>query len=519
MQLFKHLSHPPAPWLERLSLLGVGVGILIRIVHYLSNRSLWFDEVALGLNLLDRSYWDLLNALDHNQAAPPLFLWVEKFFIQIGGTHEYVLRFFPLLGGLLSLVLYSQLTKRFACGWARPIALWLFAIQGYIVYFASETKPYSWDVAIGLGLFMIVMRLDSIKPGPGKLSAAGISGALSIWLSYPSIFVMAGVEGANLVKLQLWKESGQQIKAFLRQRIPLYSVWIGSLCGLYFGVIQKTLTGTGLSDSWAGRYPDSWFNLLWLLDSISRFFYRPMGFSSPADGIAIVAFITGLACLYRTQKLKLLYLISPFVANLAASYLHKYPFRERLVLFLVPYGLIILAEGIVFWLSRWNKRPKVLGLISLIMVVGLILMPTHKALRDALQPGSLHFDHVRPAMKYIRQQWQPGDQLYVFFWTGLQFDYYNRRLNFPEADTIVSDLATVGINKLESDDLDQYEQELTELKNGPLQGEDRVWILLGRKKPSAEDAIAQRLNQIATPLERKQYPGAMVGLYDFSSSN
>lgn len=513
-QTLKSLSR--AKWLERLSLLGVGMGILIRLVQYLSNRSLWFDEVALVLNFLDRDYFELLNALDNNQAAPPLFLWVEKFLMQVWGNHEYALRLFPLIGGLLSLELYYRFTQQFARGWTRPIALWLFAMLGYIVYFSGETKPYSWDVAIGLGLFMVVMSLDSIKPSLRKLLIASGLGAFSVWLAFPSIFVMAGVEGANIVKLRLWREPWQRIKDFLVRRIPLYGIWLGSFCVLYFGVIRQTLAETGLSDGWAGRYPSSWYDLLWLLDSMGRFFYRPMGFSSPSDGIAIVAFITGIVCLCRTQRLQLLYLGAPLIANLIASYLHKYPFRERLVLFLVPYGLIIVAEGIVFWLSLWNKRPRILSIISVIMAVCLGIMPLGESLQNLVQPQKFQFDHVRPALEYIQEQWQPGDKLYIFSRARLQFRYYNSRLNFPEDDTILSTLEEIGIRKLESDDLDQYTQELTILKTGPLEGQSRVWLLLARKKPDAQAEIVERLNTLAVPLEKKQYPDAMVGLYDFS---
>ena len=116
--------------LEICSLLGAGLGVLIRVVQYASNRSLWFDEVAIGLNLLDRSYLDLLNALDHNQAAPPLFLWAEKFFLETFGSSEYSLRLFPLIGGLLSLWLFYRFTQRWAETWVRPIAILLFSVQG-----------------------------------------------------------------------------------------------------------------------------------------------------------------------------------------------------------------------------------------------------------------------------------------------------------------------------------------------------------------------------------------------------
>ena len=98
----------------------------------------------------------------------------------------------------------------------------------------------------------------------------------------------------------------------------------------------------------------------------------------------------------------------------------------------------------------------------------------------------------------------------------MQFWYYDYRLNFPEADTLLSQIHDVGIKKLEDDDLDQYAQELSTLKAGPLQGKSRVWLLLARKKPHVEEDIMERLNQVAVPVERKQFPDVMVGLYDFS---
>ena len=514
-QNLKSLTH--THWLEICSLLGVGLGVLIRLVQYLSNRSLWFDEVALGLNLLDRNYLELLNALDYNQAAPPLFLWIEKLAIDTLGNHEYSLRLFPLIGGLLSLGLFYRLTQRFTQGWARPIAILLFSVQGYIAYFASETKPYSWDVALGLLLFMAIADLDAVKPSQKKLLSASILGIISIWLSFPSIFVIAGTEGANIIKLRLWQASGRAIKDFLFRRLPLYGTWLLSFCSLYFIVIRKTLSDTGLVDSWAGRYPDNLWDIAWLLDSFGRFFYRPLGFAGPADGVAMVAFITGCILLYRRARLRLLYLSSPLLVTLLAAFLHKYPFRERLILFLVPFALILLAEGIAFWLVRWAKKPRILGIISLIMAVTLVFLPLGKGLRGMIDPGSLHFDHVRPTIQYIDTHWQAGDKLYVLPGAQLQFEFYNRRFELPASDIILSQLRNIGIWKVSDDDVAQHYQELNSLKTTELQNKKRVWVLLARKKPNSEEAIVEQLDRLGTQVEKKHYPGAMVGLYDFSS--
>ncbi len=50
------------------------VGLLLRLLHYLNNRSLWLDEAMLARNILDRGSFELLITLDYNQGAPVLFL-------------------------------------------------------------------------------------------------------------------------------------------------------------------------------------------------------------------------------------------------------------------------------------------------------------------------------------------------------------------------------------------------------------------------------------------------------------
>ena len=86
-----------------LALCGVFLGVLVRTVQYLSNRSLWGDEVNLALNIIDRSYGELSQVLDNNQAAPLGFLWLEKLATQIWGNSEYALRLFPFLSSIVSL--------------------------------------------------------------------------------------------------------------------------------------------------------------------------------------------------------------------------------------------------------------------------------------------------------------------------------------------------------------------------------------------------------------------------------
>ena len=143
-------------------------------------------------------------------------------------------------------------------------------------------------------------------------------------------------------------------------------------------------------------------------------------------------------------------------------------------------------------------------------------MPLGRGLQGTIVPTSSHFDHVRPTLQYIDTHWQAGDKLYVLPGAQLQFQFYNRRFELPENDIVLSELQNIGIWKVSDEDLEQHYQELASLKMTALKDQDRVWVLLARKRPKSEEAIVEQLNRLGTLVERKQYPGAMVGLYDFS---
>ena len=85
----------------------VVLGIVLRMQQYIANRSLWHDEANLALNLVNRSFGGLTQPLDFDQGAPIGFLLLEKLFIVLIGSQDYVLRLIPLLSGLLAVYLIT----------------------------------------------------------------------------------------------------------------------------------------------------------------------------------------------------------------------------------------------------------------------------------------------------------------------------------------------------------------------------------------------------------------------------
>ncbi len=68
------------------------LGCVFRIIRYAQNLPLWSDECFLSVNFIDRGYRELLEPLDNGQIAPPLFLWAQRFIIDLGEFSENEIR-------------------------------------------------------------------------------------------------------------------------------------------------------------------------------------------------------------------------------------------------------------------------------------------------------------------------------------------------------------------------------------------------------------------------------------------
>ena len=148
-------------WQAFSILAAIAVGAGLRLYFYLLNRSLWFDEALLALNLSGRSFAELLQPLDYNQSAPLGFLLLQKTLISLLGNRDYWLRLIPLLAGLSSLPLFYLTARRFLRPAAVQVVLWLFALSPPLIYYSSECKQYSSDVLIALLLIWLAAPISS----------------------------------------------------------------------------------------------------------------------------------------------------------------------------------------------------------------------------------------------------------------------------------------------------------------------------------------------------------------------
>src|ERR1051325_3988322 len=209
-------------------ILLIGFGIVLRASKYLPAWSMRGDELAVTLNLINRSPLELATKpLDYEQAAPFGFLLTVKALITILGKSEYVLRLISFIAGCISLILMQILLTRTTSKYGNLFALAAFAVGNYLIYYSAELKPYSTDVLFTLILLLVFQQLLSKVSTAKDFLLLAVLGVLALCFSYTALFVLAGI-GITLF-IHYWKD-----KQKLLWMILTGLLWSGTLLALYF---------------------------------------------------------------------------------------------------------------------------------------------------------------------------------------------------------------------------------------------------------------------------------------------
>ena len=481
----------------------LAIGIYIRVVQYIANRSLWLDEAMLSLNIVHRTLFGLLKPLIYNQAAPIGFLFLEKLAVLIFGPNEYSLRLFPLLSGVIALFLFYKVSRLYIKDKAVPFSVFLFSISYILIRYSSEVKPYSSDVLVALILYLIASPFFSKENGNRKYIIFGIVGALCIWISYPSVFVLAGV-GTTIFILYLYSGKWKQIVKLS----VIYLFWIINFAIFYTFSLHNLQSHNrlvhALKESFAPSPVESLPKFKWYF---YHFYFGTFQyfFRSEVYMVAAFLFIIGFAKILIEKNVKLTAIFSPIVFLLIASLLGKYPIGGRLILFLISPIILITSEGVVELISKYSGKKVVLIIGILLTFISYPLNDTLKALVVPIKK-----EEIKPAMKYISKNAKKDDTIYVYFGAIPAFKFYSERFNIDKKNCI---LASWGSKH----DLNVFLDEVKKLR-----GKKRVWFLISHVRPKRkideEKFLLFNLDRMGHRIDSRKYIGASVYLYDLTGS-
>ncbi len=484
------------------------LGIVLRLRQYIANRSFWHDEANLALNLVNRTFGSLAQPLDYDQGAPVGFLFVEKLFITIMGNKDYILRLFPLLSGLLAVYLIYRIAREYF-GTGGFLAVLLFAMSWPLIYYSSELKQYSSDAMFVLLLIYLAFRCLKEDPRPNDFLLLGAAGFISIWLSHPSAFVLAGIGLVLFFEKLIHKRDKS-----LLWTIGMGIAWIASFGATYLVSLRYLVADSSLQSYWRNAFMPR--PILHHLDWLIQTYLSLLGTVGSGMDFQFISIVCSLLIIIGMMSLlirdwKILFITAlPFILALVAAALQKYPLKGRFVLFLAPLVILLIAEGIgriYTTISKWNRGPALS--ICLVLVLTLLWLPVNVVTSNFLSPPL--GDDIKPAMNYVEQHRTQDDIIYVYHGARPSFNYYAPFYGLDKGNVIS------GLDLDNAPALKQFYSQVDQLR-----GNDRVWIIFshivacGGCTGDMEAFYVQYLNQFGKMEDQFHAYGADVYLYNLS---
>lgn len=485
-------------------------GVAFRLLQYGGGRSLWLDEVLVARGVIERSFAELLSPSTWG-AAPGGYLLLTKLSVSVFGTSEYALRLVPFIAGIASLFLFLALAKRCLTPLAVPFAVALFSFSPYLIYYASELKPYSTDAAISVVLLLAAFRLRSEGVTVRSAALWTVLVLAATVFSLTALLVGAGATVAMVVAA--WREGDRRTAGRLSAAVLVWGVLMG---GAYLILVNGTLSNEYARAFWRSGFmplpPRSLADLAWFPRTFLQVFRDPLGVmsdSQSASGLfgaaaAMIAFVAGSAWMATRRRVTFWMIASPIVAALLASGLMLYPFggsrasAGRVVLFLAPMFFLVIAEGAA---RIWDRSRGGLRLAA-VPLLALLLVPQ---IAWAIMAVPFPRTEIKPLLGYLEEEHRPGDVVYVHYDIRHAFEYYAPVYQLDDTQYVR------GV--CSRDRAAGYLEALTALRGAP-----RVWVLFANGEGagwfSEKQVMIDYLQHVGARQDDQVSGGAALYLYD-----
>jgi hypothetical protein len=384
----------------RLVLLSLAIGVVLRIVQYLHHNSYWNDEAALVLNILHRDFDDLLRPLDFAQAAPPLFLWVQRWIAVHFGSSEYALRALPALLGLAALPLYANLAWRLLRPAAAAWAVAWFAINDRIIPQVTEVKQYSDDLFFSTLLFFVAFGPARAASPVRRLARAAIVATVAIWFSFPSAIVFGGIVVGLLP--QVLRRPRDVLRFIACTLPPLASA------ALLGRLVLTNPRDPYLNEFWANHFVNFARPITWLAGALFELGDYP--FASLGVVVLFLAAIGFFALRNQGRQNFMLTALATLIIALVASALRIYPFGgSRVTLYLFPPLFLLVGAGAFPFttlpLDHWLRRA------WWVLPAPLLILAVAQCSAHSVRPVAR--SNIRPVVHYVHDHRNPDETIYL----------------------------------------------------------------------------------------------------------
>ncbi|HYL36157.1 MAG TPA: hypothetical protein VEV17_09625 [Bryobacteraceae bacterium] len=402
------------------------LGVALRLRYYSYNYSLFFDECALTQNIENRSYGNLSQTLEYDQAAPFGFLYLQKIVISVLGDSEAALRALPLTCGMLAIVAFYFFTRKLLKGWALVAANVLMGVNQLAINYSAICKQYSTEMLVAVVMLMLSYPLFDRSCPRGLFWRNSVILGLLPWFSFSALFMLAGI---GIIMACAQASGGRWL---VSKRIAwLCLLWVALLLPIYQYSIRPGTLNSSLHTMWAEDY----MPLQSLADCLGWIWNKfvevcEMAFNKRLWFLAAAGITVGTTASVLHRDWAVLAGAAALCVCYGAAALHQYPVRGRLVLFAMPVLILLLVRGYE-WLRRMFAGVVLLAADA---IVGAALLWCTLSAIKAVFLYPTYIDQPREVLRFARSQWRPGDRLYATPYSTACVLYYRKPLDWAEAD-------------------------------------------------------------------------------------
>jgi len=382
----------------RIVIISVAIGVVLRLVQYLHHTSYWNDEAALVMNILHRGFADLLRPLDFAQAAPPLFLWLERLIYRAGGSSEFVLRALPVLMGLVALPCFALLAWRLLRPSAAAWAVAWYAINDRIIPQVTEVKQYSADLLFSTLLLLAAFGPRRATPAR-RLALISLVASVGIWFSFTTAIVFAGIALALLP--QLIRRPRGLFACIACMILALLSA------ALLAHVILAHPHDPYLDEFWADHFADLHHPATWFAGALFELGDYP--FASFGVLVLLIAALGAWTLAKEGNKTVVAAAVLTLTLAVAMSAARLYPFGgQRITLYLFPLLFLLMGAGARPWRdgsTRWYARA------WWVLPAPLLITAATQCTNHTVRPVAR--SNIRPVAQYVLQHRMPSQTIFL----------------------------------------------------------------------------------------------------------
>lgn len=413
---------------------------------------MYIDECRLGFNIINSV--SSTGELEYFQQAPPLFLFLTKIIFNIFGFKEQSFRLIPLCVSLISIPLMHLVsTKYFRSKFSIVLADLLFVSSPLLVFYARTFKPYSVDLLLALILLLINISTSIEKLNYKKISIFSIFCAFAGFISFPFQFLIS-----SFLFSELCKNFNKQncIKIFLIGLGASFSTifcltkYFSDSSTQDFVTDWSTLESNGFIDlNIHSIFQITANNLHWFFFDNATFI--PVGSTSLIySKILFFIALTGLFILSKENYKKYSFIFFNLLFIYIASFLRLYPFSERVVLYLLPFAIIIILKPFDFIISKGLFKNKFFKIIEILLLTCLYIFSFYPYLNNyhlfcnkihekAFEPLT---DNPKYIINYICKNKSPNDEIVLLGASTPTGFFYTKYENCNKKPLILDYLAT-----------------------------------------------------------------------------